>query len=125
MLSLYLCFPARICSMHFHESCFEIPLKHKMLQYSPKTSRYLKLDAVPTLHLPGSGQKYENTDRQVRLVKRSQKGIVKDLLKESSSTEQAPEEPQPGPSSSYDEVTINVIEITSNNKDVSGTKNNE
>lgn len=41
----------RICSLHFDQSCYEKSLQQVLLQYSPKTGRKLKPDAIPTLHL--------------------------------------------------------------------------
>lgn len=73
---------ARICSIRFEQSSFEIPLKQRLLQYNPKNSRTLRCDAMPTLHLPGSSYKaIKNKERQARCVNRDQKAIVADLLK--------------------------------------------
>ncbi|KAL1488469.1 hypothetical protein ABEB36_014940 [Hypothenemus hampei] len=43
---------ACICSEHFDETCLEIPLKHRLLNYFPKNLRLLKSEAVPTRNLP-------------------------------------------------------------------------
>lgn len=42
---------ATICSVHFEDDCFFIPLRHSMLKYSPRSFRNLKSDAVPTKKL--------------------------------------------------------------------------
>ncbi|CAH1981430.1 unnamed protein product [Acanthoscelides obtectus] len=78
---------ACICSEHFDASCFEIPLRQKLLKYTPKNSRYLKPDAVPTLRLPGCHDSCSQNqgDRSARLKKRTQHKNVEDMLKASTS----------------------------------------
>ncbi|VEN48021.1 unnamed protein product [Callosobruchus maculatus] len=89
---------ARICSIHFEQSSFEIPLRQRLLQYNPKNSRTLKRDARSTLHLPASSCKaIKKTERQTRCIKRDQQAIVANLLKKNdhlqpSTSRQKPEE---------------------------------
>jgi hypothetical protein len=106
---LFLLFLARICSIHFDDSSYEIPLRHKLLQYNPKSSRILKPDALPILHLPGFAQVSRKTsDRQIRELRRDQKKSITDLLKEpelepqpSTSGENLELESQPQPNYDY------------------------
>nr|CAH7713705.1 unnamed protein product [Callosobruchus chinensis] len=76
-----------ICSKHFDNSCFEIPLRQKLLDYTPKNSRHLKPDAIPILNLPGCHEpNSENKEeRSARLMKRSQHKTVTALLNSSTS----------------------------------------
>nr|CAH7759845.1 unnamed protein product [Callosobruchus chinensis] len=78
---------ACICSKHFDNSCFEIPLRQKLLDYTPKNSRHLKPDAIPILNLPGCHEpNSENKEeRSARLMKRSQHKTVTALLNSSTS----------------------------------------
>lgn len=61
---------ACICSSHFEDSCFEMPLKYRLLSYVPaKNSRILKADALPTLHLPNKKEySFEERDKRSRRV---------------------------------------------------------
>lgn len=75
---------ARICSLHFVNSCFEVPLQQKMLGYTPINSRHLKPDAVPTLNIhefPAEIQKRDNEERNMRSSKRRQRDEVAGMLK--------------------------------------------
>ncbi|XP_050500736.1 THAP domain-containing protein 1-like [Diabrotica virgifera virgifera] len=78
---------ACICSKHFDADSFEIPLRHKLLKYTCKTSRYLKPDAVPTLQLPGyhDSNLQNQVERVARLKKRRQHKDVEDMLRASTS----------------------------------------
>lgn len=73
---------ARVCSIHFEADCFEISLRQRLLKYNPVNSRNLKSDAVPVLNLPHSSQKANNSERLIRLAKRTQRIMVADMLKE-------------------------------------------
>lgn len=53
---------ARICSVHFEESDFFISLRHRLLNYLPKSTRTLKRDAVPSLLLYGMNPKSVGKD---------------------------------------------------------------
>ncbi|XP_050315855.1 THAP domain-containing protein 1 B-like [Anthonomus grandis grandis] len=78
---------ARICSVHFKEDCFEIPLREKLLNYTPKNAHHLKSNSVPTLHLPGSFKRSAtSTNREMRMVKRKRQEQIEDLLKASTSS---------------------------------------
>lgn len=50
---------ATVCSKHFDENCFEIPLIQRLLNYCPKKARNLKPDAVPNVNLPGASDAYQ------------------------------------------------------------------
>ncbi|CAH0556742.1 unnamed protein product [Brassicogethes aeneus] len=81
---------ATICSIHFEEKYFEIPLKQRLLNYSPKNARNLKAEAVPTLNLPGgsldTAQKQKSKERTLRTTKRRRRGEVEDIIKSSANT---------------------------------------
>ncbi|KAJ4449460.1 hypothetical protein ANN_00859 [Periplaneta americana] len=74
--------PARICSLHFEESSYEVPLKQKLLNYEPKSSRNLKVDAVPTKALSQSCLKRKSTDnlRLDRCEKRRRRKEIHDII---------------------------------------------
>ncbi|KAL1489715.1 hypothetical protein ABEB36_013651 [Hypothenemus hampei] len=63
---------ARVCSIHFSEDCFEIPLRQRLLNYQTTNSRVLKFDAVPTLHLPKTPVQKEVSLRSLRMAKKKQ-----------------------------------------------------
>jgi len=91
-------FSACICSIHFDASCFEVSLKHKLLQWNPSNLRDLKPDSIPTLNLgipEASKSVTVKNQRLSRLLKRQQKELVQDILKQSC------------------EFTINLTESTS------------
>nr|CAH7725047.1 unnamed protein product [Callosobruchus chinensis] len=107
---------ARICSIHFEQNSFEIPLRQRLLQYSPKNSRTLKCDAMPTLYLPGpSYTTIKKTERHTRFIKRDQQAIVADLLNKNDQLQ---------PSTSREKPvellgSINIDEMETNIEDVS------
>ncbi|GLV38194.1 uncharacterized protein CBL_12840 [Carabus blaptoides fortunei] len=74
---------ACISSVHFETSCFEIPLRQQLLKYTPKNSRNLKFDAVPTLNLPIPSQVKKHEDRSLRLTKRTQLREINENLMQS------------------------------------------
>ncbi|KAL1493952.1 hypothetical protein ABEB36_009631 [Hypothenemus hampei] len=51
---------ACVCSLHFDDKSVDIPLKHKLLKYSPRSSRILRADAVPTINIPKKPLKDNN-----------------------------------------------------------------
>ncbi|CAH0564616.1 unnamed protein product [Brassicogethes aeneus] len=98
---------ACVCSIHFEADSFQIPLKQKLLNYTPKNARNLKQDARPTLNLPGKKLAVTPGERSERLHKRKQKAENKDIVdsilsQPSSSKCQALEEP------TYVANTVNV-----------------
>lgn len=70
--------------MHFLPSCFEIPLRQQLLNYTPKNSRNLKPDAIPTEQLPKSSSCIEKTKeinaRSIRASVRRRKSTITELL---------------------------------------------
>ncbi|VEN48709.1 unnamed protein product [Callosobruchus maculatus] len=107
---------ATICSIHFEEDAFEVSLRHKMLQYSPKNSRYLKDNSLPTINLPKQSENHTKQDtenRRLRLAKRRQQHMVDQIL--SLSHDQA------GPSSSVSHcIDENTLE-SSNTENCHGS----
>lgn len=100
---------ATICSIHFEEGCFEVPLKQRLLNYSPKSIRNIKADAVPTLNLPGGLSdclKRKSEERSLRMAKRKHKEEVKEIMKSSTSTSTNTLE------ISDTEIMANVCELT-------------
>ena len=77
---------ATICSVHFSEECFVTPLKHTLLQYSPKNFRNLKEDAVPSLQLPSTKTLPNSQDRHERLHKRQRVNLVRSLIVSANSS---------------------------------------
>ncbi|XP_050300162.1 THAP domain-containing protein 1-like [Anthonomus grandis grandis] len=79
---------ACICSEHFEQDCYEVPLRQRLLNYNPRNTRILKEDALPTLNL--------------RLAKSSMSSQLKEnlspMLKPSTSTN----------SVSYEDTNINM-----------------
>ncbi|KAJ4431301.1 hypothetical protein ANN_19898 [Periplaneta americana] len=73
---------SRICSLHFEETSYEVPLKQKLLNYEPKSSRNLKVDAVPTKALAQSCLKRKSTDnlRLNRCEKRRRRKEIHDII---------------------------------------------
>lgn len=71
---------ASICSQHFDSECFFTPLKHQLLQYSPKGFRNLKPDAVPTLNIPKSKDLSECSARQRRRQLKERRSLVQEIL---------------------------------------------
>ena len=58
-------------------------MQHELLQYSPKSCRKLKLDAIPTENLPNSlNLQVTESQRQKRLLKKKSAVIVLDILLE-------------------------------------------
>lgn len=56
-------------------------LQHELLNYSPKNSRKLKTDAIPTENLPSSKALTESIiKRQDRQEKKQRKEIVNNIL---------------------------------------------
>ncbi|KAL1488226.1 hypothetical protein ABEB36_015181 [Hypothenemus hampei] len=84
---------ACICSIHFSEDAFDIPMQQRLLGYAPKTARRLKPDAMPTLNLPNRPENVEDSvkkrkreDREHRAIKRSRRAVLKDILSSSPSS---------------------------------------
>ncbi|KAJ4425507.1 hypothetical protein ANN_27701 [Periplaneta americana] len=77
--------------VHFEESSYEVPLKQTLLNYEPKSSRNLKVDAVPTKALAQSCLKRKSTDnlRLDRCEKRRRRKEIHDIIANSSCTLQA------------------------------------
>lgn len=80
-------FSARICSLHFKATDFEVPLKQKLLNYCPRNSRHLKADAIPTVNLPfhpvaerNEKRFGENQARLQRLQMRRRREIIDEIL---------------------------------------------
>ena len=85
---------ACICSKHFTVEHYKRNLQHELLNYSPKNSKKLKPDAVPTENLylslerpSGSGvvtdgnrKQSAAAERQTRHHKRHSKQLVKELM---------------------------------------------
>lgn len=125
--SLYLFILARICSKHFDEHSFEIPLKHQLLHYNPKNFRNLKPEAVPELNLPGHDKKSKGSARSSRLSKRTRQQYVSELLKQAQAE---PQEPQPSTSQqTFEEpMLVEIISARSSSLEIlsnSGDNNNE
>ncbi|KAJ8888548.1 hypothetical protein PR048_008039 [Dryococelus australis] len=83
---------ARVCSVHFDGDAYAKSLRHQLLRYSPVTSRKLRPDAVPTLHLPGTSAKTlssADVGRLERRVARARRNLVRELLLQASRTRQA------------------------------------
>lgn len=120
-----------ICSIHFEADSFEIPMKQRLLQYNPKNSRNLRVDAVPVLNLPGSFQKPNNTERSSRISKRRHHSIVTEMLKESicldpqPSTSKEESHLQPSTSkesqASSDQIMVDIAETIDNSISVDTT----
>lgn len=98
---------ATICSQHFPEECFLTPLKHKLLQYSPKRFRDLKPDAVPTLKLHKSKDNVACSARHQRFKLKERKSLVREVM-EKSVLESVQE--------SEENVNISVINSVNNNQ---------
>lgn len=83
---------AKICSVHFSEDSFFTPLQHKLLNYSPRSFRNLKPDAIPTLKLPlcKSTVQCIITQRQQRAKNKDRKSIVHTALHEHGNTDGTP-----------------------------------
>jgi hypothetical protein len=88
---------ASICSQHFEESCFEVPLKQRLLNYNPKNARYLKTDSVPTINvgqmkrdiIPIQLKRKRNSQRAHRLTRRRDRQEVSELLLKSLTNEES------------------------------------
>lgn len=87
---------ACICSVHFDEGAFIIPLKHQLVQYKSKSLRTLKPDAIPTINLPNKVSRDSEAIkcRIARSVRRQQKKIVQSLIAKAESDESKGEEGQ-------------------------------
>lgn len=70
---------ARICSVR--ETCFEVPLKERLLQYDQINSRHLKPEAVPTLNLFNKFKR-PSEEREARFAKKRRREEVKNILEE-------------------------------------------
>lgn len=82
-----------------------------MLNYAPRSSRNLRHDAIPTLHLPR--QNHFDEKRSQRITKRRNKREINELLESRKTTCQAlPISPSTStaPASENDE-TLNIMEV--------------
>ncbi|GAB6029826.1 hypothetical protein CHUAL_014165 [Chamberlinius hualienensis] len=79
---------ARICSVHFQESDQYRSLQHELLGYTPKCSRKIKVDAVPSLHLPLKTEPnvMKNNERINRIVKRDRHKLATSMLETSNTS---------------------------------------
>ncbi|VEN43569.1 unnamed protein product [Callosobruchus maculatus] len=80
---------ASICSEHFLPECFEIPLRQRLLNCSPKNARILKEGALPSLKLPlrGTLDRNAGSERSDRITKwRRKKKVVPEQPSTSTAT---------------------------------------
>ena len=70
-----------ICSKHFTADDYKRNFQHELLQYSPKNSKKLKEDAIPSLNLPYNlNEVAGETSREERQKIRNRKQIIDEIL---------------------------------------------
>ncbi|XP_055387879.1 uncharacterized protein LOC129616308 isoform X2 [Condylostylus longicornis] len=73
-----------ICSKHFVQEHYRRNLQHELLNYSPKNSKKLKDDAVPTENLPSAIESKSSetvSERLGRYIKKQRQETVTNILK--------------------------------------------